>query len=702
QAVTVVLRNITGEGVVAWEKSYTLPAHGSITCQLAASFATGSALAGKITISATGGISAFALYSNSKSGGSYYAGINAAVAGTRTVSLQRSLLTPISEAVSIRTKTAAETLTRGSSLALPLPDTGQIKCYNSGESIVCPVSGKAFYGQDAHYTRERSYTKLDGNGSDLSDSTASWSMVRDNVTGLIWEVKTSDGSIHGQYNIYSWRGAETEFIKALNDANYGGHADWRLPTVVELSGLIDADGHFPAITEIFFPETKSSNYWSSTPCASPSGYAWRVSFFNGAIDYEDKFSSYYVRAVRSGQSRTLDPLVIFSDGAVSDPNTGLIWQQAEAGEMTWEEALSYCENLELAGYGDWRLPDRHELQSLVDYNHYRPSLEKIFFPEALSSHYWSSTSNADYTYCAWRVNFLDGGISGRISKTTSYYVRAVRSGQSRSLDPLISSFSATSLSGTAPLTVTFLCSASDPDGGDIIQYQWDFDGSGISEQTGTGFITHIFSAAGTYVVTCTVVDDEGSTHTSDPLVIVVSGLDDPDDIDNDGDGYSENQGDCNDAEATIHPGATEICGDGIDQDCNGSDLICPVTYTPGPYHYYLPGFASGNGSWTGLGLSNGNSSQSTDLKVVVYGDDGGNLASVVKTLPAGGQSAFAVGAGITGSGWIYVNSHLPLTGLAFLGGSGTPALIADVPFISELEDYLVIPHIAQDNTWATT
>ena len=46
------------------------------------------------------------------------------------------------------------------------------------------------------------------------------------------------------------------------------------------------------------------------------------------------------------------------------------------------------------------------------------------------------------------------------------------------------------------------------------------------------------------------------------------------DSDDDQDGYTENQGDCNDQNADIYPGADEICGDNIDQDCDGQDEAC--------------------------------------------------------------------------------------------------------------------------------
>ena len=206
--------------------------------------------------------------------------------------------------------------------AAPVPDTGQSKCYDvAGHVITCPSPGQALYGQDANYTiNPMSYTKLSDSGGVLSDSAASWVMVRDNVTGLIWENKTVDGTIHDKNKTFTWYdsnpatnggyagtpgdGTDTEdFINALNSAHFGGYYDWRLPTINELDSIVNYDIPYPGptINTTYFPNTVSSFYWSSTTYASYTYDAWGVSFTNG-LDYLNlKNFSYYVRAVRGGQ-----------------------------------------------------------------------------------------------------------------------------------------------------------------------------------------------------------------------------------------------------------------------------------------------------------------------------------------------------------------------------------------------------------------
>ena len=203
-----------------------------------------------------------------------------------------------------------------------VPDTGQTKCYDAaGTEITCPQPGEPFYGQDANYTiNPPSYTKLDASGNDLPDDTASWVMVRDNVTGLIWEVKTDDGSIHDKDNTYTWydsnpdtnggnagtpgEGTDTEdFINALNAENFGGYSDWRMPTIKDLSSLVNSGIAYPVptIDTTWFPRTVSSLYWSSTTYAQFTSLAWLVYFSHGHVNIYDKSNSYYVRAVRAEQ-----------------------------------------------------------------------------------------------------------------------------------------------------------------------------------------------------------------------------------------------------------------------------------------------------------------------------------------------------------------------------------------------------------------
>jgi hypothetical protein len=68
------------------------------------------------------------------------------------------------------------------------------------------------------------------------------------------------------------------------------------------------------------------------------------------------------------------------DGTVTDNNTGLIWQVVPSDEhMSIEEATQYCEDLELGGRTDWRLPTAEELFSLSDFSTGWPYVESEYF-----------------------------------------------------------------------------------------------------------------------------------------------------------------------------------------------------------------------------------------------------------------------------------------------------------------------------------
>lgn len=349
--------------------------------------------------------------------------------------------------------------------AWPIPDTGQTKCHDTttydGTEITCPSPGQAFYGQDGSYTIDPlSYTKLDNNGTVLPDSAATWAMVKDNVTGLIWENKTSDGSIHDVAKTFTWcdtspatdkrfqgtcgtgtgdGATDTEaFIKALNDVKFGGFSDWRMPNIKDLESILDMGRTYPAVDPTLFPSTVSNYYWSANNGAPNYVFlAWCIRFSDGTVNLGTTANAnavptadaYAVRAVRGGQPGSLDSLVNNGDGTVTDTDTGLMWQQGPGYSMIWETALTYVEGLTLAGYDDWRLPTLKELRSIVDYGHANPAIDAALFPETRRDGYWSSTPNAGgATLC---VPFWGGGCGPTGGSPDAYSVRVVRGGQSR-------------------------------------------------------------------------------------------------------------------------------------------------------------------------------------------------------------------------------------------------------------------------------
>jgi hypothetical protein len=119
------------------------------------------------------------------------------------------------------------------------------------------------------------------------------------------------------------------------------------------------------------------------------------------------------------------------DGTVTDNVTGLMWQQVDGGEMTWESARDFAAKLRLAGYADWRLPTAHELFSIL--NHGRnPALDPAYFPRSAAEYWWSGETLASDPNRVWVTN-SGGGIGPHPREETiaaggakRFHVRCVR------------------------------------------------------------------------------------------------------------------------------------------------------------------------------------------------------------------------------------------------------------------------------------
>ena len=96
-----------------------------------------------------------------------------------------------------------------------------------------------------------------------------------------------------------------------------------------------------------------------------------------------------------------------------------------ADRLGWCDALSYCEHLTFSGYDDWRLPNVHELRSILDFERVDLAIPAVF--GAMPSAYWSSTSSAVNPANALDVRFDEGGSSSDTKSNSHHYVRAVRS-----------------------------------------------------------------------------------------------------------------------------------------------------------------------------------------------------------------------------------------------------------------------------------
>lgn len=230
-------------------------------------------------------------------------------------------------------------------------DSGLGECYNNTQRINCQSSD--FPGQDAELGRDSfanqldkagqgnlafDYTKLNQFADEVADDSDDFTCIRDNVTGLVWEVKSVESgtlpntTLRDGQNHYFWDLGTTTFtdtstanttcpddtscgvqtyINEVNDLDFCGGTNWRLPTYTELLSLIDygKQGENVLIDEAFFPNMPEADaiddvnlpYWTSQTAADGTSLsqAYIIDMSNGNDLAYPKEKYAYVRLVRS-------------------------------------------------------------------------------------------------------------------------------------------------------------------------------------------------------------------------------------------------------------------------------------------------------------------------------------------------------------------------------------------------------------------
>ena len=298
--------------------------------------------------------------------------------------------------------------------------TGQQACYSIEDEIQCPASGKDFYGQDAQYAAEGKCKKQNLSVKTLSGQ----KIVADNNTGLEWQQTISKKA-------YTWNDA----FAYCENLEYAGYSDWRLPAPQEILSIVVYSGSGAAINSSYFTDVPvpaiGNNYlWTSGFYQNDPERVWIFNPNKGFLYYlSTKTNIHNVMCVRGKGLPTANFEISAANGdtIAEDSSTGLVWQKTYAEITTWTEALAYCENLEYAGFSDWRLPNKNELASIMNYG--QDASSPLDMPTDYG--FWTSTTFfSGYTNELAVLIDSDGGFGYAVKTNEFYYhpyhVRCVR------------------------------------------------------------------------------------------------------------------------------------------------------------------------------------------------------------------------------------------------------------------------------------
>ena len=231
---------------------------------------------------------------------------------------------------------------------MALNDTGVIRASSVNGSCDSNkmIQDDCAQGRDASHNNNEdghagfNFTKLGSGGNNLPASVTEWSCVRDNTTGLIWEIKkggngwAGDEGLHDADDKYTWYNSDSStngsdvgfanygdgnicfgydvhaaptfcnaqaFVARVNAVNYCDQSNWRLPNPSELMGLVNYSRLNPSIDVSYFPQTSSSSTWTSMPYAGNSHEAWTINFSYGGGAYAGRHFGRSIRLVSGGQ-----------------------------------------------------------------------------------------------------------------------------------------------------------------------------------------------------------------------------------------------------------------------------------------------------------------------------------------------------------------------------------------------------------------
>lgn len=304
-------------------------------------------------------------------------------------------------------------------------------CDQGRDAVVDISASKVGFGAAAF-----DFTKLGSEGSPLNEQEVAWSAtgneiegsrwacIRDNVTGLVWEVKTTEG-VSSVDNKFTWQNRD-QHVDTVNADALCGITSWRVPSLTELLTIAYNGRSNPAADLQRFPNAKSQSYWTSDGVSGVPDNAWTVNFFSGIGNSKIKASTFQVRLVAGNHqapkfeaSRFVDN----ADGTLTDLVTGLMWKRCPEGlsgsdcslgaasNKVWGVAMKTARDSNYAGYDDWRLPNLKEMQTLVDVASDNPAQDESVFPNPnLVLNFWTSslTKKQSPVTQSWRINFQYG------------------------------------------------------------------------------------------------------------------------------------------------------------------------------------------------------------------------------------------------------------------------------------------------------